>query len=52
MPLTDVPKKSLIDCHVHLAALPEGNNGCLISSKDVEEPPLPLLIMETPAFPN
>ena len=22
-----------IDCHVHLAAFPEGNNGCLISSK-------------------
>lgn len=25
-------RKSLIDCHVHLAALPEGNNGCIISS--------------------
>lgn len=25
--------KSLIDCHVHLAALPEGNNGCIISSR-------------------
>ena len=23
--------KSLIDCHVHLAALPDGNNGCYIS---------------------
>lgn len=22
------PRKSLIDCHVLLAALPEGNNGC------------------------
>jgi predicted TIM-barrel fold metal-dependent hydrolase len=38
MPLTDVPKKSLIDCHVHLAALPEGNNGCLISSSMLKSP--------------
>jgi predicted TIM-barrel fold metal-dependent hydrolase len=38
MPLTDVPKKSLIDCHVHLAALPEGNNGCLISSRMLKSP--------------
>ena len=25
--------KSLIDCHVHLAALPDGDNGCYISPK-------------------
>ena len=25
--------KTLIDCHVHLAALPEGDNGCYISAK-------------------
>ena len=29
---------SLIDCHVHLAALPEGNNGCLISPKMLNSP--------------
>lgn len=38
MPLTDLPKKPLIDCHVHLAALPEGNNGCLISSTMLKSP--------------
>jgi hypothetical protein len=38
MPLTDIPKKSLIDCHVHLAALPEGNNGCMISSSMLKSP--------------
>jgi len=27
------PGKSLIDCHVHLAALPDGDNGCYISPK-------------------
>lgn len=26
-------EKSLIDCHVHLAALPDGDNGCFISPK-------------------
>ena len=36
--MTDTPKQSLIDCHVHLAALPEGNNGCLISSTMLKSP--------------
>ncbi len=30
--------KSLIDCHVHLAALPEGDNGCYISPKMLKSP--------------
>jgi hypothetical protein len=30
--------KSLIDCHVHLAALPEGQNGCYISPKMLKSP--------------
>lgn len=30
--------KNLIDCHVHLAALPEGNNGCYISPKMLNSP--------------
>lgn len=38
MPMIDAPEKSLIDCHVHLAALPEGNNGCLISSSMLKSP--------------
>lgn len=31
-------EKSLIDCHVHLAALPDGNNGCFISPKLLKSP--------------
>lgn len=30
--------KSLIDCHVHLAALPDGDNGCYISPKMLRSP--------------
>lgn len=30
--------KSLIDCHVHLAALPDGHNGCYISPKMLRSP--------------
>jgi predicted TIM-barrel fold metal-dependent hydrolase len=36
--MTNAPEKFLIDCHVHLAALPEGNNGCLISSSMLKSP--------------
>jgi hypothetical protein len=32
------PDKSLIDCHVHLAALPDGDNGCYISPKLLKSP--------------
>jgi len=38
MPQPERPEKSLIDCHVHLAALPEGTNGCLISDKMLKSP--------------
>jgi predicted TIM-barrel fold metal-dependent hydrolase len=37
MPLS-LPPKSLIDCHVHLAALPDGDNGCFISPKMLRSP--------------
>ena len=30
--------KPLIDCHVHLAALPDGDNGCYISPKMLKSP--------------
>ncbi len=30
--------KSLIDCHVHLAALPDADNGCFISPKLLKSP--------------
>ncbi len=32
------PTKSLIDCHVHLAALPDDDNGCFISPKLLRSP--------------
>lgn len=31
-------EKSLIDCHVHLDALPDGDNGCYISPKMLKSP--------------
>lgn len=36
--MTDTPTKSLIDCHVHLAALPDRDNGCYISQKMLKSP--------------
>ncbi len=30
--------KTFIDCHVHLAALPDGGNGCFISAKMLKSP--------------
>ncbi len=35
---TTTPSKKIIDCHVHLAALPEGKNGCYVSSKLLRSP--------------
>ena len=34
----DTAQKTLIDCHVHLAALPDGDNGCYISPKMLKSP--------------
>lgn len=36
--MTSPVTKSLIDCHVHLAALPDGDNGCYISPKTLRSP--------------
>jgi len=36
--MTNAAAKSLIDCHVHLAALPDGENGCYISPKVLKSP--------------
>ena len=52
MSIADVPKKSLIDCHVHLAALPEGNNGCLISSAMLKSPLFRFLLWKHQLSPN
>ncbi len=34
----ETAQKTLIDCHVHLAALPDGDNGCYISPKMLKSP--------------
>ena len=36
--MTNPATKTLIDCHVHLAALPDGDNGCHISPKTLKSP--------------
>ena len=38
MAITIPNSQKLIDCHVHLAALPDGNNGCYISPKMMGSP--------------
>ncbi len=47
--------KSLIDCHVHLAALPDGDNGCYISPKLLKSPLFRFLLWKhdlSPAHPR
>src|SRR6185436_4938621 len=47
--------KSLIDCHVHLAALPDGDNGCYISPKTLKSPLFRFLLWKhdlSPAHPQ
>jgi len=49
------PTKSLIDCHVHLAALPDGDNGCFISPKLLRSPLFRFLLWKhnlSPAEPR
>ena len=48
-------EKSLIDCHVHLAALPDGDNGCFISPKLLKSPLFRFLLWKqdlSPAHPR
>jgi hypothetical protein len=45
----------LIDCHVHLAALPDGDNGCYISPKMLKSPLFRFLLWKhelSPAHPR
>ena len=49
---TNTPSEPLIDCHVHLAALPEGNNGCLISSRMLKSPLFRFLLWKHQLSPN
>ena len=47
--------KTLIDCHVHLAALPDGDNGCYISPKLLKSPLFRFLLWKhelSPAHPR
>lgn len=49
------PAKTLVDCHVHLAALPEGDNGCFISPKLLRSPLFRFLLRKhglSPAHPR
>jgi predicted TIM-barrel fold metal-dependent hydrolase len=36
--VNEIAEKTLVDCHVHLAALPDGDNGCYISPKMLRSP--------------
>ena len=45
-------EKSLIDCHVHLAALPGGNNGCYISPKTLKSPLFRFLLWKHQLSPD
>lgn len=48
-------EKLLIDCHVHLAALPDGDNGCYISPKLLKSPLFRFLLWKhelSPAHPR
>ena len=45
-------KKTLIDCHVHLAALPDGDNGCYISPKMLKSPLFRFLLWKHQLSPS
>ena len=44
--------KTLIDCHVHLAALPDGDNGCYISPKMLRSPLFRFLLWKHQLHPD
>ena len=44
--------KTLIDCHVHLAALPDGDNDCQISPKMLRSPLFRFLLWKHPLHPD
>jgi len=44
--------KTLIDCHVHLAALPDGDNGCYISPKMLKSPLFRFLLWKHQLSPS
>lgn len=50
--MQSTPSKSLIDCHVHLAALPDGDNGCYISPKMLKSPLFRFLLWKHQLSPD
>ncbi|MDH4153594.1 MAG: amidohydrolase family protein [Nitrospira sp.] len=53
--MASTSEKTLIDCHVHLAALPDGDNGCFISPKLLRSPLFRFLLWKhdlSPAQPR
>lgn len=51
--MTMPPKgKTLIDCHVHLAALPDGDNGCYISPRMLGSPLFRFLLWKHSLSPD
>src|SRR5438477_11026593 len=44
--------KTLIDCHVHLAALPDDKNGCYISPKMLRSPLFRFLLWKHQLSPS
>ena len=53
--MTAPARKTLIDCHVHLAALPDDDNGCYISSKLLGSPLFRFMLWKhelSPAHPR
>ena len=44
--------KLLVDCHVHLAALPDGDNGCCISPKMLRSPLFRFLLWKHQLSPS
>ena len=45
-------QRGLIDCHVHLAALPDGDNGCYISPKMLRSPLFRFLLWKHELSPS
>jgi predicted TIM-barrel fold metal-dependent hydrolase len=48
----DTAQKTLIDCHVHLAALPDNDNGCYISPKMLKSPLFRFLLWKHQLSPS
>ena len=50
--MKETAQKVLIDCHVHLAALPDGDNGCYISPKMLKSPLFRFLLWKHQLSPD